>query len=59
MESKKNSHIPLIPVSTTTRRPELELLDPLSPTSLKAAKPPSSEGDHVRVRKDTNIVLSK
>lgn len=47
MESKKISHIPLIPVSTT-RRPELELLDPVSPTSLKAAKPPS-EGSHVRV----------
>jgi len=52
MESKKNnSQISFIPISTT-RRPELELLDPLSPTSLKAAKPPSeSDPEHVRVLK--------
>lgn len=47
MESKKNSQVPLIPIYTT-KRPELELLDPLSPTSLKAAKPPSEWHD-VRV----------
>ena len=40
-EPKKSSQLPLIPIST--KRPELELLDPLSPTSLKAAKPPSGE----------------
>lgn len=49
MESKKNSQVPLIPIYTT-RRPELEMLDPLSPTSLKAAKPPS-EVDHVSTTK--------
>lgn len=55
MEPKKNSQVPLIPVSTT-RRPELELLDPLSPTSLKAAKPPS-EGNHVRVDEDAKLMV--
>ena len=49
MEPKKNSQVPLIPIYTT-KRPELELLDPLSPTSLKAAKPPSEWHD-VRVYK--------
>ncbi|XP_065909569.1 S-adenosylhomocysteine hydrolase-like protein 1 [Dysidea avara] len=45
MMDRKNSQVPSIPISTT-KRPELDLLDPVSPTSLKAAKPPS-EGHHV------------
>ena len=47
MMDRKNSQVPSIPISTT-KRPELDLLDPVSPTSLKAAKPPS-EGHHVDV----------
>jgi len=42
---KKHSQDPYIPISNT----KPDLLDPVSPTSLKAAKPPS-EGHHDDVR---------
>ena len=45
---RKHCQDPYIPISNT-KRPELDLLDPVSPTSLKAAKPPS-EGHHDDVR---------
>jgi len=51
---RKDSQDPFIPISST-KRPELDLLDPLSPTSLKAAKPPS-EGHHDEVRYNMDTI---